>query len=211
MKFRPILLSAMVVVPAGTFWYGGWAVVTVENPPGRLVVGAPYAFEYTVRQHGKELLSGLDGTIEARAGGRAVRAEARSLGAGRYSASLTVPSPGSWTITVHSGFGPSQTKMLPITATAAGAPLVAMADAERGQHLFAAKGCATCHVEMKVIPTDVRANKYDEKFVKQLLADPAAMPKRHSAGVEMPNLHLKAGEIAALAAYLAGPNSTGTR
>lgn len=211
MRLRAILLSAMVVVPAGTFWYGGWAVVTVENPPERLVAGAPYALEYTVRQHGKELLSGLDGTIEARAGRRVVRTDARSLGAGRYTTSLTVPSPGSWTITVHSGFGPSKTKMLPITAAAAGAPVVTMTDAERGQRLFAAKGCVTCHVEMKVIPTDVRANKYDDKFVKQLLADPTAMPKRHSAGVEMPNLNLRPAEIAALAAYLAGPNSTGTR
>ena len=86
-----------------------------------------------------------------------------------------------------------------------------MSEPERGEHLFNAKGCATCHVEMKVIPVDVRSNKYDEKFVKQLLADPGAMPKRHKAGVEMPNLNLKPGEIAALAAYLAGPNTTGTR
>ena len=37
------------------------------------------------------------------------------------------------------------------------------------------------------------------------------MPKRHKADVEMPNLQLKPAEISALAAYLAGPNSTGTR
>jgi hypothetical protein len=66
-------------------------------------------------------------------------------------------------------------------------------------------------VEIKVIPTDIRNNKYDEKFVKQLLADPKAMPKRYNAGVEMPNLGLQSAEISALAAYLAGPNSTGTR
>ena len=113
--------------------------------------------------------------------------------------------------------------------------MVAMSEPEKGEHLFNAKGCATCHVEMKVIPVDIRSNKYDEKFVKQLLADPAAMPKRHQAGVEMPNLSLKPAEIAALAAYLsagergtgasgasgasggarglgeAGPNSSGTR
>ena len=41
-------------------------------------------------------------------------------------------------------------------------------------------------------------------------SDPAAMPKRHKAGVEMPNLSLKPAEIAALAAYLsAGERSTG--
>ena len=210
MRLRMILLSSLVAVPFGSL-VGGWAVVTVENPPERLVVGTPYTIEYSVRQHGKELLSGLSGSVEARAGRQLVRAHAKATGTGKYSASLTVPATGSWTITVNSGFGPSKTTMRPLAAVAAGAPVVAISDAERGQHLFAAKGCETCHVEMKVIPTDVRATKYDEKFVKQLLADPAAMPKRHKAGVEMPNLQLNPAEISALAAYLAGTNPTGTR
>ena len=210
MRLRTGLLSALVVFPA-SLSSGGWAVVTVENPPEQLVAGTPYTIEYSVRQHGKELLPGLRGTVEARAGGRVVRADAKALTVGKYSASLTVPSAGSWTITVHSGFGPAKTTMLPINVAAAGALVVAMAEPERGQHLFVSKGCLTCHVEMKVIPVDVRTTKYDEKFVKQLLANPQSMPKRHSAGVEMPNLELKPAEISALAAYLAGPNSTGTR
>jgi hypothetical protein len=211
MRLRASLLSALIVLPAGSLLSGGWAVVTVENPPERLVVGVPYPLEYSVRQHGKELLSGLRGTVEARLGDRVVRADSKGLSAGKYSAALTVPRAGSWTITVHSGFGPSKTTMRPIHVVAQGAPIVAMTESERGQHLFVAKGCATCHVEMKVIPVDVRTSKYDEKFVKQLLADPRSMPKRHSAGVDMPNLELKATEISALAAYLAGPNSTGSR
>lgn len=212
MRFRAMWLPAVIVIPAGSMLFGGWAVVTVENPPERLVVGVPYTLEYSVRQHGVELMSGLRGTVEATTKDRALRAEAKAVASkGRYSATLTFPAAGSWTITVHSGFGPSRTTMLPLTVTAAGAPVVAMTDAERGQHLFAAKGCVTCHVEMKVIPVDIRTGKYDVKFVKQLLANPKSMPKRHSADVEMPNLGLKATEIAALAAYLAGPNSTGTR
>ena len=211
MRLRGFLLSAVIAVPANAAVFGGWAVVTIENPPERLTVGMPYTFEYSVRQHGKELLSDLQGRIEARAGSKVVTADARPVSVGRYSAVLTVPSAGSWTITVNSGFGKSMTVMKPIAAAAQGAPVVAMSEPERGEHLFNAKGCVTCHVDMKVIPVDVRTNKYDEKFVKQLLADPAAMPKRHKAGVEMPNLSLKPGEIAALAAYLSGPNSTGTR
>ena len=210
MRLRMLLLSSLVAVPVGGL-FGGWAVVTVENPPERLVVGTPYIIEYSVRQHGKELLTDLSGNVEARAGRQVVRADAKAIGTGKYSASLTVPATGSWTITVNSGFGKSQTTMRPLVAVAAGTPVVAMSDAERGQHLFSAKGCETCHVEMKVIPTDVRTNKYEEKFVRQLLADPAAMPKRHKAGVEMPNLNLKPAEISALVAYLAGTNSTGTR
>jgi hypothetical protein len=208
MRIRALLVSA--VVPSSLL-AGGWAVVTVENPPERLVVGVPYTLEYTVRQHGSHLLEDLNGRIEARSGSQVIRANSKPMSAGKYSAAITVPNAGSWTITVESGFGNARTTMRPIMAAAAGAPVVAMSDVERGERLFSAKGCATCHVEMKVIPTDVRANKYDEKFVKQLLADPAAMPKRHNTGLEMPNLHLKANEISALAAYLAGPNSTGTR
>lgn len=210
MHLRTTLLAGMVIVPAASLAVGGWAVVTVENPPERLVVGAPYTLEYSVRQHGKELLTGLKGTVEARAGREIVRAESRGNGT-KYTATLTVPSAGSWTITVRSGFGDSKTTMLPIMAAAPGAMSAVLPEFERGEQLFAAKGCAMCHVEMKVIPVDVRSNKYDVKFVKQLLADPQAMPKRHNAGVEMPNLNLKGAEISALAAYLAGPNSTGTR
>ena len=41
-------------------------------------------------------------------------------------ASLTIPTAGSWTITVQSGFGPSKTTMKPITVAAAGATVAAM-------------------------------------------------------------------------------------
>lgn len=212
MRLRAMLLPALAVIPAGNMLFGGWAVVTVENPPERLVAGVPYTLEYSVRQHGIHLVPGLKGRVEATTKDRALRAEAKPGATdGRYSATLTFPAAGSWTITVHGGFGPAKTTMLPITVTAAGSPVVAMSESERGQHLFVAKGCVTCHVEMKVITVDVRTNRYDEKFIRQLLADPKSMPKRHSVDVEMPNLGLKTTEIAALAAYLAGPNSTGTR
>ena len=211
MRIRALLLSGMVAVPAMSIAFGGWAVVTVENPPEHLVVGTAYQLDYVVRQHGVELLEGLSGKVEARSKDLVVRADARQVSKGKYRASLSIPSAGAWTITVNSGFGKSQTVMLPINALAAGAPAVAMADAERGKHLFSAKGCATCHVEMKVIPVDVRANRYDGAFVKKLLADPKSMPKRHGVDLEMPNLNLSTTEIAALSAYLSGPNTAGTR
>jgi hypothetical protein len=211
MRLRTLLLSGMVAVPAISTAFGGWAVVTVENPPEHLVVGTPYKPVYSVRQHGVELQSGLSGKVEARSGDRVVRADAKSIAGGKYEASLLVPSAGAWTITVNSGFGPARTTMLPITAAAAGTPVVAMAETERGKHLFVAKGCTTCHVEMKVIPVDVRTSKYDGSFVKKLLSDPKSMPKRHGVDVEMPNLNLSATEISALSAYLSGPNTAGTR
>lgn len=213
MKMRAFLLSALIAVPAGSVLSGGWAVVTIENPPEYLTVGVPYTLEYSVRQHGIEFHNGLKGYVQAKNGLRTVRADASDASTkGKYAATLTIPSDGKWTITVESGFGPSKTKMKPITVAAAGATVEPMTAVERGDHLFVAKGCVTCHVEMKVLPVDIRNNKYDEKFVKQLLANPSAMPKRYNVGLEMPNLGLKTEEISALAAYLsAGPNSTGTR
>ena len=212
MKMRAFLLSALIAVPAGSMLSGGWAVVTVENPPENLTVGVPYTLEYSVRQHGIEVHSGLKGYVEARNGGRVVRADALDASKGKYKATVTVPAAGLWTITVQSGFGPSKTVMKPITVAAAGTTVAPMSLVERGDHLFVAKGCVTCHVEMKVLPVDIRNNKYDEKFLKQFLANPAAMPKRYNVGLDMPNLGLKTEEISALAAYLAaGPNSTGTR
>ena len=213
MRMRAFLLSALIAVPAGSVLSGGWAVVTVENPPEHLTVGQPYTIEYSVRQHGIELHNGLKGYVEARNGGRTVRADASDASTkGMYKATLTVPTDGRWTITVESGFGPAKTMMKPITVAAAGTAVAPMSAVERGDHLFVAKGCVMCHVEMKILPVDIRTNKYDETFVKQLLANPAAMPKKYNTGVEMPNLGLKTEEIAALAAYLAaGPNSTGTR
>jgi hypothetical protein len=136
-----MLLPALTVIPMGSMLVGGWAVVTVENPPERLVAGVPYTLEYSVRQHGVHLLPGLKGRVEATAKDRALRAEAKAgTSDGRYRATLTFPAAGSWTITVHSGFGPARTTMLPITVTAAGAPVVAMSESERGQHLFVARG-----------------------------------------------------------------------
>ena len=213
MKMRAFLLSALIAVPAGSMLGGGWAIVTVENPPENLTVGVPYTLEYSVRQHGIEFHTGLKGYVEAKNGGQVVRGDASELfPKGKYKATVTVPSAGKWTITVQSGFGPAKTVMKPITVAASGTSVAPMSLVERGDHLFVAKGCVTCHVEMKVLPVDIRNNKYDEKFVKQLLANPSSMPKRYNVGLEMPNLGLKTEEISALAAYLtAGPNSTGTR
>ena len=212
MRLRAFLLPALITAPAGGLSSGGWAVVTVENPPEHLVAGVPYTLAYSVRQHGRDLLPDLRGSVEAKSGRSTVVVEARAAASkGRYTASLTIPTAGSWTITVQSGFMTAKTTMKPIAVATNGTTVAAMSAPQRGEHLFVAKGCVMCHVEMKVLPVDIRTNKYDEKFVSQLLANPSAMPKRYNVGLDMPNLELKAEEISALAAYLAGPNSTGTR
>ena len=107
MRMRAFLLSALIAVPAGSMLGGGggWAIVTVENPPENLTVGVPYTLEYSVRQHGIEVHSGLKGYVEARNGGRVVRVDASDASKGKYKATVTVPAAGMWTITVQSGLG----------------------------------------------------------------------------------------------------------
>ncbi|NUQ11455.1 MAG: hypothetical protein HUU26_03870 [Gemmatimonadaceae bacterium] len=210
MKLRSLVLPALVVAAPAPLAFGGWAVVTIDNPPRALAAGVPFTIDYTVRQHGVELMPGLRGSVEAVSGRHRVKVDARPLTTGRYTATVTIPEPGDWTITVHSGFGPSRTTLLPLRVARAGAVAEALPDAEYGRHLFAAKGCAVCHVEMKLAP-DPRTQSYDAAFVKKLLADPQSVPKRRASPVDMPNLGLTATEIAALTAYLAGPHPAGTR
>ena len=66
MKINRILLivSAVLIAPALLAMRGGWAVVTVEDLPDYAVAGRAIPLNFTVRQHGVTLLSGLKPTIE---------------------------------------------------------------------------------------------------------------------------------------------------
>lgn len=123
---------------------GGWAVVTVENPPASLEVGARYRLEFTVRQHGVEPMNDLAPSVTVE-GGREVRAE-RSTAPGRYVASITAPAVGSATVRIDAGWHETTLTLMPVPVVAKGAPLAAVNAAQWGRHLFVAKGCGTCHI-----------------------------------------------------------------
>src|SRR5512146_3100034 len=131
--------------------FGGWAVITVENLPDQVVVGQPVTLDFTVRQHGRTLLSNLNARVVAEGGGDRVNAAAQPGGSeGRYQATVTLPHSGVWTITIYSGFGNNNVSLLPLTAVGPGRPVAVLAAAERGRQLFVAKGCLTCHVHPEV-------------------------------------------------------------
>jgi len=95
--------------------------------------------------------------------------------------------------------------LLPLTATAGGAALVALPDAERGRRLFVAKGCVTCHLHrdldmkpMVAIGPELTERRYPAEYLRQFLADPP--PAASSKG--MPDLNLKPAEIAALTSFI---------
>jgi hypothetical protein len=189
---------------------GGWAVITVEDLPDQVIVGQPLTLDFTVRQHGHTLLSHLKPRITAEAGGQQVSAAAQpGSAAGRYTATLTLPQAGAWTITVYSGFGTSNVTLLPMPAVRAGVAAPPLSAGERGHRLFVAKGCLTCHVHPEVpasgvvnVGPDLTGRRFAADYLQRFLADPNSATIRGLGGFEMPNLDLAPREIAALAAFI---------
>lgn len=190
---------------------GGWAVVTIDKLPDYTEAGKATTLTYVVRQHGEEPFSNLKGSIEATSG----RLTARGLvvpgeRAGQYRASITLPSAGDWSITIKSGFPRADVTLRPLTAVTHGTSLTrTVTDAERGEALFTAKGCVTCHVQMDVGPR-LEGKRFETAFISAFLANPPRTP-RPPARSAMPNLGLEQREIASLVAYLNSPRQLGAR
>src|SRR5439155_21026858 len=96
---------------------GGWAAITVEDLPDQVVARQPVTLAFTVRQHGVKPIDGLKAKVAATAGSLEASAAATAgRETGQYTATLTLPQAGQWTITIHSGFGNSRVTLLPVTA-----------------------------------------------------------------------------------------------
>jgi hypothetical protein len=90
-----LLLSLMFAVPV---FAGGWAVITLDELPTDVVAGEPITVSFTVLQHGKTPLAGLDPTITAKsANSESFVVLAKEEGkTGHYTATLTFPTEGAW-------------------------------------------------------------------------------------------------------------------
>jgi hypothetical protein len=190
---------------------GGWAVVTVDNLPDYAEAGKATTLTYMVRQHGVEPFPGLTGTITATSGrltarGSVVPGQRR----GQYSASITLPSAGDWSISIKSGFPKADVTLRPLTAVTHGTTLArTVSDPERGEALFTAKGCVTCHVQIPVGPK-LDGRRFDATYISAFLANPPRTPTQPNREA-MPNLGLDQREIASLVAYLNSPRQLGAR
>jgi hypothetical protein len=195
------LLPGVLLLPAIAAYAGGWAAITLEDLPDYVVAQQPLNLTFTVRQHGVTRLNGLKPRVDATAGRlEATVAAAAGPEAGQYTATLTLPQAGDWTITIHSGFHSSSTTLMPLKVIEPGSrPPRALPAAERGRRLFVAKGCATCH--LAGVGPELTGRRYPAEYLGQFLANPAIAPRR-SRAAEMPNLNLKPPEIAALVAFI---------
>src|SRR5215510_2873871 len=211
MSKRSIAVGALALTAlAGTaFTFGGWCVITVEDLPEYVTVGKPTEIAFTIRQHGMTLMDRLQPVISAKNGTAEVKADASGLISGRYTAKLVVPKDGNWTVTINSGFMGNKVTLAPIPAIAAGAtpPKPAIA-ADRGERLFIAKGCVTCHVHEEVagsglvkVGPNLTPKRYQPEFLARFLADPsiARTPGKNEI---MPKLELRPVEVVAITAFL---------
>jgi hypothetical protein len=89
-----ILLLLLIPVPALA---GGWAVITLDELPSGAMAGEPLTVGFTVRQHGRTLMTGLYPKVTASLGEENLVFPAEAEGEpGHYTATLTLPTAGDW-------------------------------------------------------------------------------------------------------------------
>jgi len=89
-----IFLSLLITYPA---FAGGWAVITLDELPSGAVAGEPLTVGFTVRQHGRTLMTGLSPKVTAILGAEKLVFPAEADGGpGHYAATLTLPKAGDW-------------------------------------------------------------------------------------------------------------------
>src|SRR5439155_947770 len=152
---RIVTTPALVFILISAAFAGGWAIVTLDDFPEYAVAGKPVNLTFAVRQHGMTLLPGLHPTIRATtATGLTSKANVvPAAGRGQYTAALTLPQQGEWTITIASGFNDSNVPLPAVKVIAPGAPAASpFSPPARGLRLFRSKGCIGCHRHIEVMP-----------------------------------------------------------
>jgi len=125
-----LLLSVVLAIPA---FAGGWAVITLDELPTDVVAGEPLTIGFTVLQHGKTPMEGLDPTITATSSNsESFMVHAKPEGeTGHYAVTLTFPADGNWTWSIRA-FSmeqamPALSVAAPIAASVSQQPVAATA------------------------------------------------------------------------------------
>jgi len=204
----------MTSVPAMA---GGWAVVTLDTLPVKVVANQPLTIGFMVRQHGVTPMDGLKALLvfqrEGEQNNKALVFDAMPAGSkGHYTATISLPAAGAWRWRIEA-FNmlhnmPNLTAVSIAAQPTATSRRVALTEQiQQGEDLFLAKGCATCHIHAAVVSKvemtiDIGPNltyrKLDPDYVRIWLKDPSKVKPT----TKMPNLNLGQTEIDALAAFL---------
>jgi cytochrome c551/c552 len=203
-------VAALVLFPGILLLTGDWAVTTVENMPDYAVAGRPLTLVFTVREYGHRLYPGLRPRIEASVDELSTGATAAaSTVRGQYVASIVLPRPANWTITIHAD-GQNKMTLPPIRVVEPGHAPAALSNFDRGRRLFVAKGCATCHAVMRAGP-ELTSKRYATDYLRKAIATPELIFPIRPGRFRMPNLNLKPHEIDALVAYLSANSGAATK
>jgi len=211
------MLKLAAALITGLTAMGGWAVVTVKDLPEYVVAGRQYTLEFQVRQHGRTLLNGLHPRLEMRSTQRdlgSVAAVPKGQEDGTYTVTFTAPAPApaadGLVLTLQSGFGNSELHLYPVAVVASGASRPPMALAERGQALFVAKGCNTCHAnsDLSSRPDNTELTVGPALGSRHLPSQLVIQKVKHPASETMPDLRLTDAEAAAIAAFVSGERAT---
>jgi len=202
------MLKVAAALVAGVVAMGGWAVVTVKDLPEYFVAGQQYTIEFQVRQHGRTLLSGLRPQLVINSPGArevVISAVARSA-EGTYAVTFTAPAAGDVRFAIRSGFMNNELRLYPQPVIAAGTSRPAMAARDRGQMLFVAKGCNTCHsnIDLADRPDNQLVTVGPELGGRHLAREYVIQKVKTPASEKMPDLGLTDAEANAIAALLNG-------
>ena len=140
-----VLLLGLLLATATAALAGGWALVSLDAPPGDIHAGEPWTVTFTVLQHGKTPTHGFDGnplspTLIATnpATGERVEVEATPLEEiGRYTLEATFPSAGAWEWTIEPRPFIGETVFEPLNVLPAAALAAAAASEPDGATLSA--------------------------------------------------------------------------
>ena len=124
-----VLLALVFVMPA---FAGGWAVITLDELPSNVVAGEPLTIGFTVLQHGRTPMTGLDPIVTANFGKDlefAATAEPEGK-PGHYIATLTFPQEGEWRWSVQAFTMEQMMPMLSVAPAVAGAANPSVAKTE---------------------------------------------------------------------------------
>ena len=112
-----LAMSVLVASPAAPVTFGGWATISVDKVPDKVVVGQSVDLVFVVKQHGKTPLSGLKPTLEVKGAGAVSKVDATpGKETGQYKATVVLAQAGSYFITIHSGFADSRLTLPAIAA-----------------------------------------------------------------------------------------------
>jgi len=122
-----VVLGLLLLATATAVLAGGWAVVTLDSPPGEIHAGEPWTVGFTVLQHGQTPVHNLGPgspieplLIATNADGRRVEAQATPTEeVGHFVAEVTFPTEGDWEWTIHPNPLAGESLFEPLTVMAA--------------------------------------------------------------------------------------------